>query len=141
MSTETTTPNGVGADVPSDINQRGLWPNWATATEWREKLYKKAAHKSLDIPDDDVQITNTKSGISTAGAVGIASAIGVPSVVSSAIMGYALLNKSDPPEPAPPAPIPVVAPVNPADSAYDVLFYDKDGNPINVPHISQRKAE
>lgn len=45
--------------------------------------------------------------------------------------GYILANlKSEPP-----------AAVAPADSAYDVLFFDKDGNPIHVPHISQRSAE
>lgn len=27
------------------------------------------------------------------------------------------------------------------DSAYEVLFYDKDGNPISVPHISTKPKE
>lgn len=30
---------------------------------------------------------------------------------------------------------------SPADSEYEVLFFDRDGNPITVPHISTRKPE
>lgn len=34
----------------------------------------------------------------------------------------------------------VVAPQSSYDSEYEVLFFDKDGKPIEVPHISTRKA-
>ncbi len=34
---------------------------------------------------------------------------------------------------------PVTQPAGPADSEYQVLFYDADGNPIKVPHISTKE--
>lgn len=36
------------------------------------------------------------------------------------------------------APAPMTSP-GPADSAYKVTFFDKDGKPIPVPHISEKK--
>lgn len=132
MSDEPQVPKGVSADTPSDVNQRGIWPLWTRQQEWRQKLERKATHKALDIPDDDMNITNTKTGISTGGAIGIAAAAGIPSLAAAAILGFALLkDKSEPPK--------AVDPVTVNDTEYEVLFYDKDGNPISVPHISTKQ--
>jgi hypothetical protein len=40
----------------SEIDKEQLYGEWLKSTRWQDKLFRKAAHKSLDIPDDDVQI-------------------------------------------------------------------------------------
>lgn len=134
MSTDPQTPQDGSADVPADVNRRGIWPLWHRNQEWRDKLSQKLAHKALDIPDDDMNITNTKVGIGTAGVIGIATAAGLPGVL---LAGY-LLFKDARPEPTAPQPSPEVSV---PDTEYDVLFYDKDGNPIQVPHISTKPKQ
>lgn len=50
-------------------------------------------------------------------------------------LGYWLFGREQSPSPSTEhTTVPVVVP----DTEYDVLFYDKDGNPIHVPHISTR---
>lgn len=130
-------PPNETMDSPADVHLPWFWTMWRRNQQWRENLAKKAAHKSLDIPDDDMQIHNTRTGISAGGAIGIAAAAGIPGAIASGILGYSLLTKpSEVPAPEPSQPT-VSCPAVP-DSEYDVLFYDKDGNPISVPHISTR---
>lgn len=131
------TVQNESSDTPADVHLPWLWARWGRNQTWRDKLAKKAAHKSLDIPEDDMNINNTRTGIGTAGMIGIAAAAGLPGIITAALLGYSTLK-----QPAAAAPTPPVVPVvqqPPVDSAYDVLFYDKDGNPITVPNISQRK--
>lgn len=132
MSTDIQTPKDGSADVPADVNKRGLWPLWLRNQEWREELSRKAAHKSLDIPEDEMNIINTKTGIGTWGAMGIAAAAGLPGLAAAGVLAFALLKDRDD---APPASMDV------GDSEYEVLFYDRDGNPISIPHISTKASE
>ena len=98
-----------------------LYPEWAANSRWRDKLAKKAAHKALDLPNDDMQITQTRNGVSPAAVAGIAAAVGCPPLALAGVMAWQLMQKDDQP---------VMPPV---DSAYEVLFYDKNGKPIEVP--------
>ena len=136
MSTVPEVPKDGSADAPSDVNKRGLWPLWHRNQEWRENLSKKLAHKALDITDDDMNITQTKVGIGTAGALGIAAAAGLPSMAAVGGMAWALLRDKGEPTPPPTTPA-----VDVGDSEYEVLFFDKDGNQISVPHISTKPKE
>ena len=37
-----------------------LWPRWGRNADWRDNLEKRATHKALDIPEDDVNISVQK---------------------------------------------------------------------------------
>lgn len=113
-----------------------LWPHWLRSQEWRQSLERKATHKALDIPDDDMQIkvdkSNSNNGIGALGAIGIAAA-------ASAVPGGALLYQAMQQTGADKAVIQTVAPAvpgqpqQPGKAEFDILFYDKDGNQIAVP--------
>lgn len=128
-----TGPIDASADAPKDVNGRSIWPNWANQNEWQNKLHEQAVRKALDIPSDDMQIIQNKSGIGTAGAIGIAAAAGVPSALTAAALAYSLMGgtSESPKAPEPPPATSV------SDSEYDVRFYDANGNLIPVEHISQ----
>ncbi len=127
-----TGPIDTAADVPKDVNGRSIWPNWASQQEWQNKLHEQAVRKALDIPSDDMNIVQNKSGIGTAGAIGIAAAAGVPSALAAAALAYSMAggtSEAPAPQPSPAASV--------SDSEYDVRFYDANGNLIPVEHISQ----
>ncbi len=127
-----TGPIDTSADVPKDVNGRSIWPNWANQQEWQNKLHEQAVRKALDIPSDDMQIVQNKTGISTAGAVGIAAAAGIPSALTAGALALSLMGDGKEAVPPPPPPTTSVS-----DSEYDVRFYDANGNLIPVEHISQ----
>lgn len=124
-----TGPIDTSADVPKDVNGRSIWPNWANQQEWQNRVHHEAVRKALDLPSDDMQIVQNKSGIGTAGAIGIAAAAGVPAAVAAAAMAYSMAGGNGE-LPIPPDP------TNVSDSEYDVRFYDANGNLIPVEHIS-----
>jgi hypothetical protein len=43
------------------------WARWARRVDWKDALHKKAAHKSLDIPDDMGDINAPKTMVSNNG--------------------------------------------------------------------------
>ncbi len=90
---------------------------WEASQRWRQDLFRRATHKALDIPEDDVNI-NTKSGMGWKELL----VIGVILLTGMGGVGWLLKDKT----PAPPANMSV------SDTAYDVLFFDAEGNPINV---------
>jgi hypothetical protein len=104
-----------------------LYRDYNQGRSWKQRLHRQAVHKALDIaPEDDVHITQKNSGLGwrelaiiVAGMVAGATAIGWFSS-----------------RPAAPS-----LPVAPADSEYNVRFYDKDGQLIEVPHIRQRPRQ
>lgn len=101
-----------------------------------KKLFNRAVHKALDIAvEDDVNITSThtKTGIGTWGVVGIALSAALPALIGACVACYVLMK-----HPAPSGPQSQAPPFTVPDSEYDVLFYDKDGNQISVPHISTK---
>lgn len=83
-------PNGTG------IDKEALYGNFLAADrenrKWQGRLYRKAAHKSLDIPDDaDVSIhSQTRHGIGGLAAAGIALASSLP---LAALAGSLLLKQ------------------------------------------------
>lgn len=124
MATTTTT-------AKQEVDTKYLYGNYQKARDWREEYMKQMAYKANNsAPPEDMQITNTKTGIGTLGTVGIAAAASFPGLLAAGILGYALSR-----DPAPQT-TPTVTP--PIDSEYEVLFYDKDGKLIDVP---RRKAQ
>lgn len=82
------------------IDKQSLYGDFRNRLKWQDILYKRAAYKALDIPEDDMQINNSKSGIGALGAIGIALAAGLPGLGMAGMLGYALLgNKPVPPVP------------------------------------------
>ena len=47
---------------PSDIDKEEHYGEFLKRERWQDKLYQKLAHKSLDIPDDDMNL-NVKTGM------------------------------------------------------------------------------
>lgn len=96
----------------------GPYEQWQHATAWRQKLLKRASHKALDVPEEDVNITTTTG-------MGWKELAIVAVVMMAGFGGLAWFLK-------PPAPVQHPG-VSVADTAYDVLFFDADGNPISIP--------
>jgi len=50
--------------IPSAVpNKETLYGEWLAANRWRDRLYRRASHKALDIPDDDDMIrVSNRSG-------------------------------------------------------------------------------
>lgn len=129
--------------LPADGGVNPFWMSWQRSHDWQDKLYRRAAHKSLDIPDGEMgDISVTKSGIGTLGAIGIALAAGIPGA-GVGLMALQMLSNLPQSAPQPP-PVPVsppaaaVAPAAAQDvvQAFRVLFYDKDRNPIEVKPLT-----
>ena len=118
-----------GSNGSDGIDKQALYGQWLKGEAWKRKLQKAAAHKALDIAEsEDVNLSVNKStGIGNAGLIGAVAAAGL----GPALLGLAMLLKGGS------APAPVTSP-GPADSAYKVLFFDKDGKPISVPHITDK---
>jgi hypothetical protein len=125
------------------VHREWFWPRWGRNQDWRDKLAKRAAHKSMDIPDDEMQINtdNSRRGIGALGAIGIAAAAGLPGAIGAGLLGLGMLQGTGDrgqgagAAAAPPA---AVAPI--ADREYDVRFFDKDGNLIDIPPLKEREA-
>jgi len=104
-----------------------LYGVFQKSEDWRNRLHRKLAHKSLDIADtEDVNVDNSRIGmgwkeLAVLGALGLG--------------GFHLYGKQTSPTP-PPTPAQQASPI---DSEYEVRFFDAAGNPIDVPNISQRK--
>lgn len=95
---------------------------------WKDGLHKKAAHAALGLPTDEMISVSNKSGLDWKMAAVLAAA---------GLGGYHLYNQNSNQQTATPS---APAPVSPVDSEYEVRFYDADGNPIQVPHISKLGA-
>jgi len=123
------------SDNPSGVDKE-LWSWWYGPQKWKHNLEKKAAHKALDIPEDEgMQNVGNKSGmgwkeLAILGAIGLGAA-GIykytPSITQQ--------QQQTTIEQAKPA---ADVEVKPVSSEFDVFFYDKDGNLIDVPHVSTR---
>jgi hypothetical protein len=117
MNTATT---DTGGDQLKDV----LYRDYNQGRSWKQRLHRQAVHKALDIaPEDDVQITQKSSGLGWREL-----AIIIAGMVAGTVVTGQLISK----------PAAAIQPVSPVDSEYDVRFYDKDGQLIEVPHISRR---
>ena len=110
----------------SDSLKDALYRDYNQSRRWQQQLHKQAVHKALDIaPDDDVRITQKTTGLGWREL-----AIIIAGLVAT---GW-FIQRSAPPAPTLPSRV-----ESPVDSEYDVRFYDKDGNLIEVPHVRQRE--
>lgn len=91
---------------------------WKTQKEKTHNLYLKAAHKALDIPEDDMNI-NVKKGISTAAFLGAMFLTGGLATGIPLLMNF--LQQ------------PTVSQQKPIDSEYEVRHYNMDGELIKIP--------
>lgn len=106
----------------SEIDKDFLYGKYQEAADWRSRLHKKLAHKSLDIPeDDDLRVEQNKTGI-TWRELAVLAAAGLGG-------GYLYTNKNETTSSASP-----VA-VSPVDSEYEIRFFDGSGNAIEIPNI------
>lgn len=124
------------ADTPADngtIDKKALWGNYQKWVDRQDRFKWQAAHKALDMSpvDDDMRIDASRTGIGAGGAVGIAAATGIPAAIAAGLLGYIL--SGSPAQPSQP-----IAATPPPDSAYDIVFYDEQGNQIKVDHISTK---
>lgn len=104
----TATQEMEGKGLPADGGIKPWWGTWQKSVDWRDKLYRKAAHKTLDIPDDDMQINSHKSGVGALGLIGVALAAGFP----GAMLAYQMLRGPETPVATPTTPVALpVAPV------------------------------
>jgi len=90
---EDSSPEMAGKGLPAGGEISPWWRSWQKRTDWQDKLYRKAAHKSLDIPDDDMQINSNKSGVGALGLTGVALAAGLP----GALMAFQMLRGPETP--------------------------------------------
>lgn len=103
-----------------------LYSEYLDFERWRNKLHKRLAHKSLDIPlDEDMNVTNTRVGLGWKELAVIA---------ATGLGGFYLWNQTN--QPATPT---QPAAVSPNDSEYDVRFYNAEGELIKVPHLDEMK--
>ena len=111
-------------------NKDQLYGRYQEAENWRHKLHRKVAHKSLDIPeDDDVYVDNSSKGMGWKELAVIAGSV----LGGLGIYAYAS-NQQQPVQQPVQQPAPSVT-----DSEYEVRFYDQYGNMIEVPHISTKE--
>jgi hypothetical protein len=104
MSTSATSSTELGDGLPANGGVDPWWKRWGKRQSWQDDLYRKAAHKTLDIPEDDMQINANKFGVGTLGIIGAALAGGLPA------LGIAWLLSRRPEPKIPTAPPPVERP-------------------------------
>ena len=93
-------------DQSPEISKDFLYGRYHAGEERRQKLAMKAAHKALDIPDDDdMQIKadrTTVNGVGAKGLIGVALAAGLP---IAALSGALLLRPQATPAVTQPPPV------------------------------------
>lgn len=62
-STEQPMPETNGEPIAKNPYEPA-WARWARTVDWRDRLYKQAAHKALDIPDEMGDINAPKTMVS-----------------------------------------------------------------------------
>lgn len=106
MADSTTPPTPTDPGL-NDSNNKSIWQRWARRQDWTDELQRKAVHKALDIPDDDMQIVNaskTQTGASGGAVTAAALAGGIPATVLAAMLGLSAMRGSQPQATTPAAP-------------------------------------
>ena len=116
--------------LPDDVDPELLYGNYDKQADDKHRFHMKTLHKAANVmEDEDTNINNTKTVTNKSGV----------GWKERAVLGVAGLGAghlmTDGDKPTVPQQTP--APVSPADSEYDVLFFDADGNRIDIP----RRAE
>jgi len=113
-----------------------FWKRWGKRSDWQDKLYKKAAHKSLDIPEDDMQINANRSGIGGKAAMGIALASGLPVAV---VAGMLIWNQiKEQPKPIDQPPVVAVPEVNVEPLNLKVKWWVDENGKVQSKVIEQK---
>lgn len=102
------------------------YKDYRKAQRWRQNLFKKLCHKSVDIPEDDMGI-NVQKGITWKEML----AAGVILLALVFVGGKYL---------TPPVTLPVT-PSQKATQEYEVRFFDSEGNEIHVPQADTAITE
>ncbi len=108
-------------------DKKALYGEYTRAQKWKDKLFRKGCHKALDIPDDDMQISNHTQGITGRHIVALFG------LAMAAALGWRALQpipqtSSGPVQVLPAAseqPLPVV-------QEYKVEFWADDGTKLRV---------
>jgi len=104
------------------IDKEKVYGEYLNAQRKRRRLALSAAHKALDIPEDDeVNIIN---------GFGWKELLVVAALICGSLLGWAWLQRGLSP--------PQQRHTTPVDSEYEVRFYDREGNPIEIPQIKRR---
>ena len=100
-----------------------LYGEFQRRQRWRDRLAQKLAYKAVDIPEDEDVNVNVQNGIGWKGMAVIAGAL----LGGGWLVAAALQSPTSPP-----------APMSPADSEYEVRFYDSQGRLIEIPRLPER---
>ena len=112
----------------TEPNPSDLYLNYQRNIQWRDRLHKRLAHKSFDIPEEeDMYVDNSQKGLSGKAVLGIALAAAMAAGVPGAGIAYFALDAMKSMKGGD------QSISEPVDSSYQVLFYDKDGKPIQLP--------
>lgn len=107
-------------DTPTDVDKQTLWGWWYRQAAWRDQLDKRLAHKALDIPEaDDMQNVGNRSGMTWRELA----------VIGVMVLGAGWIAANH---------MSATQQTAPEDSEYEVRFFDAEGNPVDVPHVSRR---
>ena len=112
----------------SGVDKEGLYGKFQNGEERQTRLYLKAAHKALDIADDNMHINASNRGIGWKELAVVGAAI--VAVCALWLWSQRLTPPALAPEPAAVAP---VKPVEPAKTQeFQVEFWAEDDTQINV---------
>lgn len=106
-----TTPTQNVSSAGTD--NEGLFGQWYGPRAWRDRLQRKAVHKALNIPEDFDDMNN----------VGNRSGMGWKEIVAIGAFLLAALAIWRQPDPQA---------QSPSDAAYEVQFFDGEGNEIQL---------
>ena len=104
-----------------------LYGRFEAGEAWKRRLHRKGAYKALDMADDDMgDIHANRIGMTWKELAVVAALLG------GSVAGTAWFTGGE----GKPSASPAAA--SPADSEYEVRFYDADGNPIRVEPINRQ---
>lgn len=108
----------MSSSQPDSVDKEALYGEHMARQRWQDKLFRTSCHKALDIPEDDMQLTNNQHGITGKHLV----ALGV--IVLTGLLGWRLLTPSVSGQMAPPA-----------AQEYEVRFWLDDGTEVEVEEL------
>lgn len=101
--TEQQSPS-LGDGLAPNGELQGWWKRWGRRQEWQDKLHQQVLRKSLDIPDDDMnvqvdkRVDNSKRGVGMGALTAAMLLAGVPPMLLAGYLAWKSLNA---PPPAP----------------------------------------